>query len=243
MRRAACGAVAVGFAAALVGCAELPTGPPPLPDSFVPEPTPSIAPDDVWVSFDGFSPVESISLRVRASTCEQFVNGSAWALDSTTAVTNRHVIEGAVAMEVTTHDGRDIPVTASVLSDSADLALLTIDGEFTSTARLAAAAPTVGEELSIVGYPRGGRLLTTSGPFRAIVPDGIGEDQDAVYAVEAAAEQGNSGSPVANEFGEVVGVLYASGGDTVSYVVSWESLTSFIDNPDTHQPNPPGCER
>lgn len=236
-------ALVATLAIALAGCGALPTSPPPLPDSFVPEATQSPPPTQAWVSFDGFSAVESVALRVRASNCEQFVNGSAWALDATTAVTNRHVIEGAVSIELTTHDGRDIRVTESVLAGFADLALLTIDGEFPHVARIAEEAPSVGEELSVVGYPRGGRLITTTGPYQATVDETIGEDQDPVYVVSAAAEQGSSGSPVANAAGEVVGVLYAASESDVSYAVTWDSLQTFVSDTSTHQPNPPGCER
>jgi S1-C subfamily serine protease len=120
-------AAAFLLAASLSSCSVLPDGPPPLPATYIPSVEVSSGPGGQFVSTDGFNAVERISMRVRGNTCTQFINGSAWVLNENTVVTNRHVIEGAENLEVTSYDGRNYEVTSSVLSTVVDLALMTVD--------------------------------------------------------------------------------------------------------------------
>ncbi|PKQ25745.1 MAG: hypothetical protein CVT64_08590 [Actinobacteria bacterium HGW-Actinobacteria-4] len=234
-------AVAAITVASLAGCGVLPEGPPPLPPTFVPVVEVSARPDGLVTSTDGFTNVQRISMRVRGNTCTQFINGSAWVLNENTLITNRHVIEGAQNLEVTSYDGRDYTVTSSVLSTVVDLAMMTVDAEFTEFAVISADGPEIGDQLSIVGYPNGDRLETNTGRYYASVPDTLDNSPDFVYAIAAASRPGSSGSPVANQLGEIVGVLYAGDEGENSYAVKLSSLTVFLEDTSTHKPNPFVC--
>lgn len=241
MRAARSSAVVLTAVLALAGCAGFPQAPPTLPATFIPHVEPSRTPDGTFVSADGFTAVERISMRLRVETCTQFSNGSAWVLDENTLVTNRHVVEGAQRIEATTYDGRDFVATSSVYSDFADLALVEFDAEFTEFATISTEGPSTGDVLSIVGYPEGSRLHTESGAYRGSVPDTLGTDQDWVYVLQASVKPGNSGSPVTNEAGEVVGVLYAGDDFGESLVVKLSSLQNFLADESTHIPNNKTC--
>ncbi|WP_062134559.1 S1 family peptidase [Demequina aestuarii] len=239
-RLAAAAAVA---ALTLSACASLPTAPPPLPDTFVADvalPTPAPA---IPVGDDGFTSVERVALRVSVMTCDEYGNGSAWVLDENTAVTNRHVVEGALEIGLTSYDGRHYTGTSSVLSESTDLALVHIDGTFPETATIAARGPERRDVLHVVGYPEGGRLTSTAGEFTNTTPETIETGQDDVYELYAHIEPGNSGSPVVDEVGEVVGVAYAAGAAGWSYAVTLDSLTQFLATESAQVPNTAECER
>jgi S1-C subfamily serine protease len=223
------------------GCSVLPQSPPALPTTYIPvvDVSPSMVRD--FESADGFSRVERVSMRVRVITCGGFSNGSAWVLNENTVVTNRHVIEDAVTIELTSYDGRDYTGTSSVVADFADLALIKVDAEFTEFATIANDEPENGDELSIVGYPEGSRLHTETGKYGQVVEDTLGKDHDDVYSIGAPAKPGNSGSPVANDDDEVVGVLYAGTDGIISYVVALPSLKKFIEDESLHKPNKADC--
>lgn len=239
-RRAAGAAASLG-ALALAACAPLPQAPPPLPATFIPEVALPSAQPQVPVGPDGFSVVERVAMRVSVVTCTEYANGSAWVLDEDTVVTNRHVVEGAVDIELTSYDGRHYTGTTSVLDPTSDLALVHIDGTFPEVATVAAQGPVSAQELYIVGYPEADRLTTTIARYQDRVEETLEPGADDVDFLAAVTKEGNSGSAVANVDGEVVGVLYASNGAGRSYAVTLESLQDFLADPSTHEPNEADC--
>src|SRR6188768_1738648 len=100
---------ALALAAVLVlgGCGILPSAPSPEPTDFVPSTSPSAA--ALGLSPDGFTAAQRMSVRVRNVGCGFLATGSGFALDEHTLVTNRHVVENAKYIEISTYDGRVIP--------------------------------------------------------------------------------------------------------------------------------------
>lgn len=196
-------------------------------------PPPYVTPEPVEVeaspaSADGFTRAERISLRVWATACGAYRNGTAWMLDATHAVTNRHVVEDTTLIELTDYRGNEYHATAAALSDADDLALITIDGTFPETATLADGEPLVGEVLSVTGYARGGPLATLTGPFVALRDNQLDPGGPQVSFIEVPAREGNSGSPVTNSDGEVVGVVFSSDGEEYAGAVTLERLRAFL---------------
>lgn len=218
---------------AVVGLASC--GMPPAPPSSKTTPNQSVAPSPTpsTVSLPtptgGFTAYERAALRVRNVGCGGVSSGSGFALSEHVFVTNRHVIGGAALLQVSTFDGHDISVTATGSVAVADLALVWTKESLPAWLPLASSDPTVGAKVTAVGYPLGGPLTTTHGKVLGYGADPVGWSSLPMLVNDAPIEHGSSGSPLINDRGQIVGIVYASDGDR--FAVPVNVLRKALDNP------------
>lgn len=138
--------------------------------------------------------------------------GTGFFVESGGVLTSHHVVAGAGRIDVTCHDGsaREAKITTS--SESTDLALLSVDAEteyYLGLARPRTAS--TGQRIFTYGYPMSGLLGVepkyTEGTISAL--SGVGGEHTFLQ-ISAPVQPGNSGGPVVNEQGEVVGVVVAA---------------------------------
>ena len=128
-------------------------------------------------------------------------------------VTNRHVVDdtGTVTARMNTSDGQRLELTGRVLGRGilADLAVIQLDSNHTfATLPLGDSdAVAQGDEITAWGYPLSRFLGTDPTLTRGIISstNRIFEDTDYLQT-DAAVAPGNSGGPVVDRFGRVVGV-------------------------------------
>ncbi len=227
-------AVGSGLAILVSGCANL--TPPPYE---TPSAQPVVTPTDA--SPDGFSAAERGALRVWSPTCDAYRNGSAWMLDATRAITNRHVVEGAETVRLTDYQGTSYTVTDVHMSADDDLAILTISDEFPHAATLAEAGPEVGDPVSMSGFTAGGPLETLSGPYIETRENGLDPEGANVYFVGIPAREGDSGSALVDVSGDVVGVIYAADGGDYAGAVTVDRVRAFLSSADSWEPVTADC--
>lgn len=127
-------------------------------------------------------------------------------------VTNRHVIDGVGTVKVRLSNGRTYPATVTGKDAKTDLAVLKIDAEGLTAAKLADSSRTrVGDFVIAVGNPLGelGGTVTegiVSALDREITVDG---QTMTLLQTSAAVNPGNSGGGLFNLDGELVGVVSA----------------------------------
>ncbi|WP_084076716.1 trypsin-like peptidase domain-containing protein [Demequina sp. NBRC 110057] len=239
--------LAASCALALSGCAALPASPTAVPTDWVPSPSAEPDQNNVALSPDGFSAAQRMTVRVRNIGCGFVSTGSGFALDAFTLVTNRHVVADSSRLEVSTHDGRLIEVTATEVTTVADIAIVKTETSLGAAfATPAQEDPEEGDAITVTGYPNGGRLTTTTGVVLGAVKDPLdSEDRGAVgtvLATTAVVQPGSSGSPALNEAGEVVGVVYAKSETTdQSYIVPVSTLNSLLAQPRLLVPQAASC--
>lgn len=127
-------------------------------------------------------------------------------------ITNNHVVRGARNVEVRTADGRTYTGVVRSIDSQSDLALIEIRPTGTLTSlRLADTAARVGQRVYAIGNPFGLERTLTVGILSRINPNN-GDLQ-----TDAALNPGNSGGPLLNSDGQLIGVnkaiLSAGGGN------------------------------
>lgn len=132
-------------------------------------------------------------------------------------LTNHHVIAGCNSFKVVTADGKEHDATLVASDEKLDVAVLKISGIYSN--RTFRAPPTLtssaqvrsGQKVFTVGHPLG-ELLSSEAKYNdgtVSAMSGMGDDQR-VMQISVPIQPGNSGGPLANMNGEVVGLIVAS---------------------------------
>ncbi|MCC5947517.1 MAG: trypsin-like peptidase domain-containing protein [Nitriliruptoraceae bacterium] len=154
---------------------------------------------------------QEVTVRIRSLGCDQLGLGSGFVLPGGLVVTNRHVLEQPVEVSINTWDGRSVPTEVDGVATDSDLAVLQLaeDVEL-PTAELRTDPVRTDEPVFAVGYPQGGPITVSAGRVVGLV-DGslLGEPAD-VIRIDAPIVQGNSGGPLLDADGLVVGVVFAA---------------------------------
>jgi S1-C subfamily serine protease len=137
-------------------------------------------------------------------------SGSGFVVAVDRVLTNRHVVDGCDKIFIRTADGRMLPAVPPAKVDATlDLSLLVVPGN-PGPALAFRASPDVrrGEGVVAYGFPLPGLLSSdpklTRGEVNGL--NGLGDNQ-AQYQISAAVQPGNSGGPLLDMQGNIVGVV------------------------------------
>lgn len=136
--------------------------------------------------------------------------GTAWALTHRHIVTNFHVINGMKNLRILTSDKKEVPVKVVLVDKQNDLAVLSFQDKSLQIKPLplALTRPRLGTQVFTIGYPHPNLMGTspklTSGLINATT--GLADDPR-TYQMSVPVQSGNSGGPLINMRGEVVGVI------------------------------------
>lgn len=135
-------------------------------------------------------------------------------------VTNNHVVEGADSVKVKLSDGRSFDATVVGSDRMTDIALLKIEAyvELPAVKFGSSDAMRVGDEVVAMGNPFGLGGTVTTGIVSAKSRNINSGPYDDFIQTDAAINRGNSGGPLFNNAGEVIGVntaILSPGGGSV----------------------------
>ncbi|MGC1165528.1 MAG: trypsin-like peptidase domain-containing protein, partial [Solirubrobacterales bacterium] len=153
-------------------------------------------------------------VRVLGTACGLGVEGSGWAVRPGLVVTNAHVIAGSEDSTVTTQSGVELEATPVYYDPGDDLALLRVGANLPTLPVSEERQP--GAEAAVLGYPE-------NGPY-AVVPARLGETRPTIsedsygngpvertiVALRGSVRSGNSGGPLVDARGRVVGTVFAA---------------------------------
>lgn len=164
--------------------------------------------------------------------------GSGVIIEGNRVLTNAHVVEGAVSIDVKRADGSvRFPARVLHISHDADLALLDVQEPrfFEGTRPVPIGRmPKLLQKVVVYGFPIGGNTLSiTSGIVSRIEVDMYLQSYRELLSVQidAAINEGNSGGPVMTD-GAIVGIAMQDieGADNVGYMIPPPVIQHFLED-------------
>ena len=167
-------------------------------------------------------------------------SGTGWMLNKGYVVTNHHVVNNARTIVLKFMRGDQMleySGEVAAMDEEHDIAIIKItDSKFNGFGTLPYAVKTsladVGESVFVLGYP----LTTTMGDeiklTTGIISSHSGfEGNKAQYQISAPVQPGNSGGPLFDDDGNVVGVVNAkhAGAENVSYAIKTSYLQTLVE--------------
>lgn len=155
-----------------------------------------------------------------APSCRQALEGSGFVVSPERVMTNAHVVAGTRRLEVTDASGNELTARVVLFDAVNDIAVLDVSGLTAPALPFADNPARSGDDAVALGFPEAGPF--TASPVR--VRDTInlsgpniyqtGQVVREVYTVRGVIRQGNSGGPLINSDGQVLGVVFGAAEDT-----------------------------
>jgi S1-C subfamily serine protease len=184
------------------------------------KPPPVGTPDSTLAKNPMVAKAEPSVVKVRsiAPQCQKVLEGTGFAISPDRVMTNAHVVSGAsdVAVEVS---GNPYDATVVSYDPAVDIAILAVPHLPPGPLPFANAPATPGTDAIVMGYPGGGAFVATPARIRELIqlngPDiyRSATVNREVYTVRASVEQGNTGGPLIDLNGQVLGVVFGSATD------------------------------
>jgi S1-C subfamily serine protease len=200
---------------------------------------PVAPPDPGTVSARVLARVERSVVKIvgDAAACDRGQEGSGAVVAPQRVVTNAHVVAGVVAPTVQVGgQGPRLPARVVLFDPQRDIAVLAVPD------LQAPALPVAGRDLErgaaavVAGFPRNGPFVAGAARVRSVLT-AVGEDiygkpgvEREVYSLYANVQQGNSGGPLLDPGGTVVGLVFAKSLDDAStgYALTVQEIGSDI---------------
>ena len=170
----------------------------------------------------------TIVSEVMGQTATGVASGSGFIMsEDGYVVTNFHVVEGATSVNVVLYDGKSLPAQLVGYDSTNDIALLKVEANGLSPVVLGSSDDLiVGDQVVAIGNPLGELTATltvgyVSAKERTVSTDGTVMN---MIQTDAAINSGNSGGPLFNMKGEVVGITTAKYSGSSSSGASIEGI-------------------
>jgi len=174
-------------------------------------------------------------VKVEGESCDQAVEGSGFVAGDGAIVTNAHVVAGVRQPFVLDQKGKH-GAKVVLFDPSLDIAILRARNLAGQPLTIDSTIAKDGTAAAVLGYPSNAGF--TAGPavvletFEAIGRDiyNKGQTSRTIYSVKADVEHGNSGGPMINDNGDVIGVVFAKSinYDGIGYALTMKKVVNDI---------------
>jgi S1-C subfamily serine protease len=160
-----------------------------------------------------------VQVRGTAFSCRRSLEGTGFVYAPGKVMTNAHVVAGTDALEVSV-GALTLPASVVVFDPMIDIAVLDVPYLTAPHLEWAQDPGARGAPAVVLGYPGGGPYKGTAARVRELLeltgPDMYRTGKlvsREVYSIRAVVQQGNSGGPLVNADGEVLGVVFGAATD------------------------------
>ena len=175
------------------------------------------------IGFDAESVYESVMVVHAGNSL-----GSGFAIGENCIITNAHVVDNASSISVSTYSGDIFEAAVFACDEELDLAVLVVlDAEFSPLPVADIDACRIGDDIYTIGAPKSMTYTLTKGVISA--------KQRMIRAneyiqIDAAINAGNSGGPLLNDSGEVLGVntLKMSDSEGIGLAIPMRIVCAFL---------------
>ncbi len=184
------------------------------PIQAVDPPDPSLA-DGLVVSKSRPSVVK---IRGVATGCQKVLEGTGFVIAPNRVMSNAHVVAGSDSVTVEA-EGKQYDATVVSYDPNADISILDVRDLPQQPLVFADEPAKTGTDAVVLGYPGGGDFVATPARVREIIelngPDIYKTTtvNREVYTIRGLVRQGNSGGPMINRAGQVIGVVFGAAVD------------------------------
>jgi S1-C subfamily serine protease len=160
-----------------------------------------------------------LKVRAIARSCDRGIEGSAFVYAPQRLLTNAHVVAGASQVQV---EGPAGPLTGHVVlfDPSRDVAVLYVPGLAVRPLPLSSAVAASGQDSIVLGYPQDGPFDVRPARIRDReritghdIYGRLSVDRE-IYTIRSVVRAGNSGGPLIDTRGAVLGIVFASALDS-----------------------------
>jgi S1-C subfamily serine protease len=166
------------------------------------------------VDTPGVRNAESETLKIQGYGCGGIVFGSGFPVGPGMVLTNAHVVAGTQGTTVKNSAGHSLPARVVLFDSQRDVAILYVPR--LALAPLGEAGAGQGTQGAAIGYPGGGgeqvSAAVVNGEVKAEGRDIYGQQLvvRSIWIIQAKVEPGNSGGPLVDLNGSVIGVIFAA---------------------------------
>ena len=175
---------------------------------------PSAQPLPGSINTPGVQAAEAETLRIQGNGCGGIVYGSGFPVGPGMVLTNAHVVAGTAGTTVQSSGGRRLSARVVLFDPRRDVAILYVPR--LALAPLNEATARAGTQGAAIGYPGGGsetaEPAVVNGQFDAEGRDIYGQSLvvRSIWILQAKVIPGNSGGPLVDLDGNVIGVIFAA---------------------------------
>ncbi|OBK79358.1 acid resistance serine protease MarP [Mycobacterium sp. 1164985.4] len=159
-----------------------------------------------------------VKIRGVAPGCQKVLEGTGFVAASNRVISNAHVVAGSESVTVEA-DGQTYDAFVVSYDPQADISILDVPDLPSAPLSFAEMPATTGTDAVVMGYPGGGNFVATPARVREII-ELSGPDiyrtttvEREVYTIRGSVRQGNSGGPMIDKDGRVLGVVFGAAVD------------------------------
>jgi len=159
-----------------------------------------------------------VKIRGVAQACQKVLEGTGFVVAPNRVMSNAHVVAGSDSVTIEA-DGKTYDATVVSYDPNEDISILDVPNLPLRPLVFAQQPAITGADAVVLGYPGGGDFLATPARIREIIelngPDIYRTTtvNREVYTIRGTVRQGNSGGPMINRSGQVLGVVFGAAVD------------------------------